>query len=118
MAQPIGTVTDSITRPKLTDEQRNNALLALLRTDNAAIANALRFFAKEMECAAVEARKGYEAGQHDPDVKASQDRTLLTNNGLRQSMLMFEQQAKGTQRLADQIEWLCDDFAHDDTDDD
>ena len=105
-------------RRKLSQEKRNQALLALLRNDHSAIENALQVFARRMEEAAVEARKAFEAGQADAGVKSAQDRTILPNNGLRQSAELFTSEAMKARRIADEIEWLTNDYAHDADDED
>jgi hypothetical protein len=108
------TVRDPFARPrkKLTDEQREQALLALLRTDGHAITNALEVFARRMEEAAQQARADYEAGQAVPAVRDAQDSTLLTNRALRASADVFSENASRARRIAGEIVWLTDDYAH------
>jgi hypothetical protein len=102
------TISDPFTRPrrKLTHRQREQALLALLRTDHYVITNALEVFARGMEQAAQDARAEYEAGRADPAVAAAQDTTILTNRGLLISAKMFTDSATRARRIAAEIVWL------------
>lgn len=109
---------DPFKRPKtkLTETQREHRILALIRNDHYAIENALQVFARSMEGAAQTARAAYEAGQADSVVKADQDSTILPNKGLRTTADMFSQEAEKARRIAGELEWLLDEFAHDEHD--
>ncbi len=53
------------------------------------ITTALGVYAEHMREAADEAERHYRAGQDDAAVKTAQDRSMVTNNGYRQSAAMF-----------------------------
>lgn len=78
--------------------QRNETLLSI----------ALTSYAEYMEEAATEARAAYEAGQADPAVKAAQDGSLVTNNGLRISAEMFTDSAERARFAASEMDDLLD----------
>jgi hypothetical protein len=99
-------------RKKLTDQQRQRAILALLRVDGDAIANALQVYARGMDEAASEAQAGYEAGQADAAVRAAQDATMLPNSGLREAANLFNANAAKARRIAAEIEYLTNDMYH------
>ena len=98
----------SSSRPSLSERERHAALLALLRTDQYKITNALHVYARGMNDAAVEAQTAYDAGQADSEVKAAQDRTIMPNNGLLQAVLRFRQNADDATRIAGEIDRLID----------
>jgi hypothetical protein len=53
------------------------------------IRSALWGYVERMEEAAREAESAYKAGQEDPEVKAQQDRSLMTNRGFKYAAQMF-----------------------------
>lgn len=88
----------------------------LVRTNESTVTNALRQHAARMREAAKDARAAFQAGQDDAEVKAQQDRSIMTNNGFRMSVQIFEEDAKKAEKVADEIDRLLDDL--EDVDDD
>lgn len=111
-------MTDTFRRPRtpLTSKQRRERLEMLLRTENGAITNALRVFARRMTEAAADASADHQAGKNNPNVKTAQDGSLLTNNGLLQSARIFADEAAKATRIADEIDYLLDDSGDGDDD--
>ncbi len=85
----------------LTSEQRTNlvALAALIRNNESLIEMALRERITMMKDAAANARASYEAGQKDPALKESQDRSIVTNEGYRMTAEIFAGEARKAEDL-------------------
>lgn len=79
------------------------------------ITNALHNHADHMRDAATQARAAYEAGQADPAVRAAQDASIMSNNGLRHAAAMFTEDADKARKVATELQDLVD--AGDDTED-
>lgn len=73
-------------------------LASVARQHDSVILTALGARESHFGAAEREAREHYEAGQADPAVKAAQDATIMTNNGLKHSAEMF---ADGARRARD-----------------
>lgn len=65
-----------------------------LNENEGLIRNALGKYARDMQEAEKEARTAYAAGQADPQVKAAQDASLLTNRGYLHAANMFKDSAE------------------------
>lgn len=87
---------------------RNDRIAKFVESSVWTIANALSNHAERMEQAAKEARTAYDAGQSDPEVKAAQDASLLTSNGLKFSAELFEQEAEKARKVCDDLQALLD----------
>lgn len=72
------------------------------------IINALHNHAERMTDAAELAQAQYDAGQYDPDTKAAQDRSLVTNNGYKHSAQLFEKSAKKARTVANTLRTMID----------
>lgn len=104
----------TIPHPK-NPKQRREQLERLLTTEQHAITNALRVFARDMREASDEAFAAFKAGKDDPAVKAAQDESILTNNGLVMSARLFAENADKATQIADEIDMLLSlDFGDED----
>lgn len=74
------------------------------------ITNALRNHVEHMEKAAEVAETAYAAGQADPDVKAAQDASYITNKGLRTSAEMFRQDAHKARQVMEELEDMVEKY--------
>ena len=81
---------------------------AYVERHQSTITNALRVYAEHMRQAAEQAMGEYERGQADPEVKAAQDGTLISNNGYRQSAALFTENADKAREVAEGIDELID----------
>jgi hypothetical protein len=90
------------------DPQQDRDLADLLVRDRDFIVNALYVHAAHMGDAAQEARSAYEQGRADPAVRAAQDGSLVTHQGLRMSAQMFTEQADKARALAERITRIID----------
>lgn len=67
------------------------------------IRTALHVYVERMEENAKECQAAYEAGQKDPEVKAKQDASYMTNAGLRHLAEMSRQSATTARKASDDI---------------
>jgi len=90
--------------------RRNGALSAtqqaayLLTQHEHTILNALELHAQRMDAAAAEARATAEARPADAEVEAGRMVITMTNDGLRNSALLFEQEAARARRVCEDIQ--------------
>ena len=68
------------------------------------ITNALHNQADRFDEAAKEARTHYDAGQADPEVKARQDRSGITNHGYKRLAIIFEEEAAKARTAANDLQ--------------
>ncbi|MER5883070.1 hypothetical protein ABT160_04505 [Streptomyces sp. NPDC001941] len=71
---------------------------AVLREHEGIIQAALGPYIREMEGSAKEAQAHYEAGRADPELRARQDASFITNIGYRQMAQMFQNSAESARR--------------------
>ncbi|MGW6597923.1 hypothetical protein [Streptomyces sp. NPDC055036] len=64
------------------------------------IRQALSVYAEHMSKAEAEARVAFAAGQADPQVKAKQDKSMMTNNGYGQAANMFKANTEDANRAS------------------
>ncbi|MFI2909474.1 hypothetical protein ACG2OD_14655 [Streptomyces sp. PDY-4] len=74
-----------------------------LSTHDRIIRTALGVYVERMERAAAEAEAAYNAGQADPEVKARQDASLMTNYGLKVASQRFQQSAESGRKALNAI---------------
>ncbi|MFB7027195.1 MULTISPECIES: hypothetical protein [unclassified Streptomyces] len=67
------------------------------------IRTALRVYAERMDENAKEFQEAYEAGQADPEVKAQQDKSYVTNYGRKHAAEMSRQSAESARKASDAI---------------
>lgn len=79
-------------------------LAHVVRQHQHVIINALHNQARHMDEAAKLAGEQYEAGKADPEVKAAQDRSMVTNNGYYQSFKMFRDDAAEARKVIEELE--------------
>lgn len=76
---------------------------AVLSEHETILRTALQVYVERMEEAAKEAQAAYEAGQADPEVKAQQDESFVTNFGYKHSAQMFRESAMSARKASDDI---------------
>ncbi|MFF3453233.1 hypothetical protein ACFYXH_02670 [Streptomyces sp. NPDC002730] len=76
---------------------------AVLSKHETILRTALQVYVERMEEAAKEAQAAYEAGQTDPEMKAQQDKSFVTNFGYKHSAEMFRQSAHSARKASDDI---------------
>lgn len=76
---------------------------AVLSEHETIIQTALRVYVERMEESAKEAQGAYEAGQADPEIKAQQDKSLVSNYGYKVSAQMFRDSAQSARKASDDI---------------
>ncbi|MGW0583679.1 hypothetical protein ACWD25_49015 [Streptomyces sp. NPDC002920] len=76
---------------------------AVLSEHETIIRTALQGYVERMEGAAKQAQEAHEAGQADPQVKAEQDGSLVTNFGYKHMAEMFRQSAGSGRKASDDI---------------
>ncbi|WAB08854.1 hypothetical protein SEA_SUCCESS_75 [Streptomyces phage Success] len=64
------------------------------------IRTALQVYVERMEEAAKEADAAYKAGQADPELKAQQDKSFVTNHGYKVSAQMFRESAESARKAS------------------
>ncbi|MGI5196919.1 hypothetical protein ACQEVY_25330 [Streptomyces sp. CA-288835] len=67
------------------------------------IRTALQVYVERMEEGAKEAQAAYEAGQANPDVKAAQDKSYVTNFGYKHLAEMCRQSVASARKASDDI---------------
>ncbi|MEV5913385.1 hypothetical protein AB0M00_31395 [Streptomyces chartreusis] len=73
---------------------------AVLTDHETIIRTALQVYVERMEEAAKEAETAHEAGQADPEIKAQQDKSFVTNYGYKVSAQMFRESAQSARRAS------------------
>lgn len=79
----------------------------LLEHENT-ITNAMYVYAQAMNEAGVGARAQWKAGQDDPEVKAAQDGSFITNLGLKHSAQLFDDSASRARDVARRLQAMLD----------
>lgn len=83
-------------------------LAEFARNNESMITSALRVYAEQMDEAATASLAAFEAGRANAEVKAAQDGSLLTNNGLRHSTQLFVESAEKARKVARELQELTD----------
>ncbi|MGN7135786.1 hypothetical protein [Streptomyces pseudogriseolus] len=93
-------MTDTYAPEEIAEWQRYHVALS---EHSALIRQALYVYLERMEGAALGAEAEYKRGQEDPEVKAQQDASLMTNRGYRISAQMFRESADSARKALDDI---------------
>jgi hypothetical protein len=99
------------------DPKEAAALGQYVDDKNDVITNALHVFADHMTEAAKNAMAEYQRGQDDEVIKAGQNRSMITNQGYRQSAEIFTDSARKARAAAAEINRLIDGDDDEDRDD-
>ena len=83
--------------------QRQELIADYVENNLNVITNAMMVFAEKTDKQAGAARSAYEAGQKDPEIKARQDRSLITNHGYKRSSIMLQDTADKAREVALQL---------------
>ncbi|MEU5577761.1 hypothetical protein ABZ791_10870 [Streptomyces huasconensis] len=79
-------------------QQEATRFHAVLKEHSSVIRTALHVYVERMEESAKKCEAAYKAGQEDPEVKAQQDASYITNNGLRHLAEMSRQSAESARQ--------------------
>jgi len=98
------------------DHKAATALFSFLEENGYTITNAMTVYAERMDENAEAVRAEWKRGQDNPDVKAAQDASMVTNNGHLHAANMASESAKRARHVAAELTRLIDALTDEDDD--